>query len=45
MTMPFSKDGVLLLIMWRWDLGWVRVMTGVKQGDSGQRRKPAGLIN
>ena len=27
------------------DLGWVRVMTGVKQGDSGQRSKPAGLIN
>ena len=27
------------------DLGWVRVMIGVKQGDSGQRSKPAGLIN
>ena len=27
------------------DLGWVWVITGVKQGDSGQRNKPAGLIN
>ena len=27
------------------DLGWVRVMTGVKQGDSGLWSKPAGLIN
>ena len=45
MTMPFSTDVVLLLTMWRWDRGWVRIMTGVKQGDSGQRSKPAGLIN
>ena len=27
------------------DLGWVRVMTGVKHCDSGQRSKPAELIN
>ena len=27
------------------DLGWVRVMTGVQQSDSGQQSKPAGLIN
>ena len=27
------------------DLGWVRVMTGVKQGDSGERSKPAALTN
>ena len=26
-------------------LGWARVMTGVKQGDNGQRSKPAGIIN
>ena len=27
------------------DPGWVRVMTGVQKGDSGQQGKPAGLIN
>ena len=27
------------------DFGWVRVMTGVKQGDSGYQSKPSGLIN
>ena len=27
------------------DLGWVRVMTGVQQGDSGQPGTPAGLVN
>ena len=26
-------------------VGGVRVMTGVKHSDSGQRSKPAGLIN
>ena len=26
-------------------LGWVRVIIRVKHGDSGQRSKPAGLIN
>ena len=28
-----------------YDVEWVRVMTGVKQGDSGQQSKPAGLIH
>ena len=34
---PFVSKGPLVL--------GVRVMMGVKQGDSGQRSKPAGLIN
>ena len=28
-----------------YDLGGFRVMIGLKQGDSGQRSKPVGLVN
>ena len=39
---PMPAESRLLVLM---AIGGVRVMTGVKQGDSGQRSKPVRLIN